>query len=241
MNDRAIARKAQQRMLHEIEAEVRATRDLIGRRALDPRIIDALQEVPRHRFVPANLFSFAYDNRPLAIGNGQTISQPYIVAIMSDLLDLSPEDTVLEVGTGSGYQAAILSRLVRQVYSIEIIPELADKAALRLRRLGYDNVDIKIGDGRQGRSDHAPYDAIIVTAATATIPQALIDQLNRGGRMIIPVGPQYQGQELILLEKDSAGAVHQNRGLPVVFVPLTGQDEEYGHAPVLSAPEQNQN
>jgi len=239
MNDRAIARKAQRRMLQEIERELGDTCELIGRHALDQRIIAALNEVPRHRFVPASLYPFAYENRPLSIGNGQTISQPYIVAIMSELLDLSPLDTVLEIGTGSGYQAAILSRLVRQVYSIEIIAELAEKARLRLRRLGYDNVEIKVGNGRQGWPEHAPYDAIIVTAAAADIPPALLRQLKPGGRMIIPVGPPYQDQELILIKKDAGGTISQRRLLPVVFVPLTGQRDAEVCTPTVNAPGQN--
>lgn len=238
MNDRTIARKARHRMLQEIEMEVRATSELIGRHTLDPRIISALEAVPRHRFVPASLYPFAYDNRPLSIGNGQTISQPYIVAIMSDLLALSPDDTVLEIGTGSGYQAAVLSRLVRQVYSIEIIAELAEKARLRLRKLGYDNVEIKEGNGRQGWPEHAPYDAIIVTAAAAEIPPALLRQLKPAGRMIIPVGPPYQDQELILITKDSSEVISQRCLLPVVFVPLTGQQDEKC-MPTVSAPGQN--
>ncbi|HHH35977.1 MAG TPA: protein-L-isoaspartate(D-aspartate) O-methyltransferase [Gammaproteobacteria bacterium] len=213
-----------QRMLEEIESEVRYTSHLTGRRSLAPRILDALREVPRHKFVPDPQRPHAYDNRPLSIGNGQTISQPYIVAIMTDLLDLDGDDVVLEVGTGSGYQAAVLSRLVKKVYTVEIIPALAERAAAVLKSLGYDNVETRIGDGHLGWPEHAPYDAIIVTAAAPRIPPPLVDQLKPGGRMIIPVGPPYHTQELILLEKTPQGEIHHHDILPVAFVPLTGKE-----------------
>ncbi len=214
-----------QRMLKEIESEVRYTSHMIGRRALSPRILDALREVPRHKFVPDSVRPYAYDNRALAIGNGQTISQPYIVAIMTELLDLDEDDRVLEVGTGSGYQAAVLSRLAKRVYSVEIIPELSEQAAARLGELGYDNVETRIGDGHQGWPEHAPYDAIIVTAAAEHIPPALLEQLKPGGRMIIPVGPPYHTQELLLVEKTRQGEIRKHHILPVAFVPLTGEEE----------------
>lgn len=217
--------KAVQRMLKEIESEVRYTSHMIGRRALSPRILDALREVPRHKFVPDRVCPYAYDNRPLAIGNGQTISQPYIVAVMTELLDLDEDDVVLEVGTGSGYQAAVLSQLVKQVYTLEIIPELGEQAAARLRELGYDNVETRIGDGHQGWPEHAPYDAIIVTAAAEQIPPALLEQLKPGGRMIIPVGPPYHTQELLLVEKPRQGKTRKHHILQVAFVPLTGEEE----------------
>ena len=205
-------------MLEEIESEVRYTSHLTGRRSLAPRILDALREVPRHKFVPGPLRPHAYDNRPLSI------AQPYIVAIMTDLLDLDRDDVVLEVGTGSGYQAAVLSRLVKKVYTVEIIPELAERAAEVLKALGYDNVETRVGDGHQGWPEHAPYDAIIVTAAAPRVPQPLVDQLRPGGRMIVPVGPPFHTQELILLEKTAQGEIHRHDILPVAFVPLTGKE-----------------
>ncbi len=211
-------------MLQDIEWELRYTSDLIGRRTLSPRTLDALRSVPRHKFVPDHLRDHAYDNCPLEIGKGQTISQPYIVAVMTELLELDPEDVVLEVGTGSGYQAAVLSRLVKQVYTIEIIPDLGQRAAKLLEALGYDNVTVRIGDGHQGWPEHAPYDAIIVTAAASLIPPALLEQLATGGRMIIPVGPPYHTQELVLVEKLAGGEIRKRHVLPVAFVPMTGEE-----------------
>ncbi|MGB5541145.1 MAG: protein-L-isoaspartate(D-aspartate) O-methyltransferase, partial [Gammaproteobacteria bacterium] len=164
----------------------------------------------------------AYDNRPLSIGYGQTISQPYIVALMTDLLDVGPDATVLEVGTGSGYQAAVLSGLVASVYTIEIVPQLGERAQGVLARLGYDNVEVRIGDGYYGWEEHAPFDAIIVTAAASHVPPPLVRQLKPGGRMIIPVGSRFMVQELLLVEKTAAGEVSTRQILPVAFVPLTG-------------------
>ena len=177
-----------QTMIEEIAAEAAATADYTGRPAFDGRVMAAMASVPRHEFVPPAEEAYAYINNALPIGHGQTISQPYIVALMTDLLDPQPDHSVLEIGTGSGYQAAILSELVRQVYSIEVIPELAAEASERLQRLGYRNVSVKAGDGNAGWPEHAPYDGIIVTAAAAKVPAALLAQLRNGGRMVIPVG-----------------------------------------------------
>ncbi|MDP2823631.1 MAG: protein-L-isoaspartate(D-aspartate) O-methyltransferase [Sulfuritalea sp.] len=209
-------------LLDEIREEVRSTRHLTGRAALDARVMEALREVPRHAFVPNDLKFGAYANHPLPIGHGQTISQPYIVALMTDLIRPQAEDVVLEIGTGSGYQAAVLSRLVKQVYSIEIVDALAQEAGARLRQLGYANIQVRAGNGRQGWPQHAPYDAILVTAAAVAIPAALIGQLKPGGTLVIPVGAQHAAQDLVLVTKDADGRVAQRRVLPVVFVPLTG-------------------
>jgi len=181
----------------------------------------AMGKVPRHRFVPVLQDIFAYDNRPLPIGEGQTISQPYIVALMTDLLDPKPTDTVLEVGTGSGYQAAVLAELVAKVYTIEIVEALGLRARQVLGELGYRNVEVRVGDGYGGWPAAAPFDAIIVTAAPAAVPQPLIDQLKPGGRMVIPVGASSDAQHLLLVEKQSDGRTTTRRALPVRFVPLT--------------------
>ncbi len=210
-----------QTMIEEIAAEAQATADYTGRPAFDGRVMAAMASVPRHEFVPPAEAAYAYINNALPIGHGQTISQPYIVALMTDLLNPQPDHSVLEIGTGSGYQAAILSKLVRQVYSIEVIPELAAEAQARLLRLGYGNVRVKAGDGNSGWPEHAPYDGIIVTAAAAKVPEALLAQLRNGGRMVIPVG-ESGGQELVLIEKSASGAVTERDVLPVAFVPLVG-------------------
>jgi len=215
-----------QRLLDEIRDEVRDTRELTGRPVLDARVLEALRGVPRHMFVPDDLQASAYVNHPLPIGHGQTISQPYIVALMSDLIQPRAGDVVLEVGTGSGYQAAILARLVKQVYSLEIIEELAAQARVRLQRLGCDNVEVRAGNGRFGWPEHAPYDSIMVTAAAPRIPPALIEQLKPGGILVMPVGSRYLGQELLVLEKDALGGLEERRVLPVAFVPLTGAAAE---------------
>jgi protein-L-isoaspartate(D-aspartate) O-methyltransferase len=212
-----------QALIDEIESDVRATAEMIGKSKLDERVLKAMDEVPREDFVPKALRIFAYDNRPLPIGYGQTISQPYIVAIMTDLLGPKPGDKVLEVGTGSGYQAAILSKLVGEVYTIEIIPELAKEAAGRLNSLGYANVKTKAGDGYFGWKDAAPFDGIIVTAAASQIPPPLVKQLKPGGRMIIPVGSPFYTQQLVLVTKDVKGKITMKQLLPVRFVPLTGK------------------
>jgi protein-L-isoaspartate(D-aspartate) O-methyltransferase len=209
-------------MLADIQAEVAFTRRMIGRDALDPRVMDAMRRVPREQFVPVHLRPAAFSNGPLPIGRGQTISQPYIVALMTDLAAPQPNSVVLEVGTGCGYQAAVLSLLAERVYSIEIVPELAEAAAQRLQRLGYTNVEVRAGDAWNGWSEQAPFDAIVVTAAAIQVPPPLLAQLAPGGRLVIPLGPPYGYQELCLLEKNSAGAVTHRQVLGVAFVPLTG-------------------
>lgn len=214
------------RLLDDICYEVRETREFTGRPALSVRVLDALRRVPRHAFVSDNLQDRAYDNHPLPIGYGQTISQPYIVALMTDLIEPNDDAVVLEIGTGSGYQAAVLAELVRQVYSLEIVDELAVTARTRLQRLGYANVEVRTGDGRLGWPEHAPYDAIVVTAAPTSIPQPLIEQLKPGGALVIPVGEQIFGQALLLVGKDESGRVDRKRILPVAFVPLTGAAED---------------
>jgi protein-L-isoaspartate(D-aspartate) O-methyltransferase len=178
--------------------------------------------IPRHEFVPKGERSNAYQDRPLPIGHGQTISQPYIVALMTELLELNPDDVVLEVGTGSGYQAAVLSPLCREVYTIEIVPALAEQAKANLERLGFANVTVRLGDGYYGWPQHAPFDAIIVTAAASHVPPPLIQQLKPGGRMVIPVGGPFFVQQLIMVEKAADGSVSTRHLLPVRFVPLTG-------------------
>jgi len=214
---------ARQAMVRLIEADVRQTSLYLDRDALDPRVMAALGRVPRHEFVPASRRREAYLNRPLPIGHGQTISQPYIVAIMTDLVKPRPSHRVLEVGTGSGYQAAILAELVKEVYSIEIIEPLAEAARARLARLGYDNVRVRLGDGYYGWPEHAPFDAIVVTAAASHIPPPLLQQLKPGGRMIIPVGSRFLVQQLVMVEKDRKGGYTTRQILPVRFVPLTGK------------------
>jgi protein-L-isoaspartate(D-aspartate) O-methyltransferase len=187
----------------------------------DRQVLAAMREVPRHEFVPNEFRDSAYDDRPLGIGYGQTISQPYIVAFMTERLVPKARDRILEIGTGSGYQAAILSKLVGEVFSIEIVPQLAEGAAATLKRLGYANVRVKAGDGYQGWPEHAPFDAIIVTCAPDHVPNPLISQLKEGGRLIIPVG-DFGEQSLYLLEKRD-GKIERKAILPVRFVPMTGK------------------
>ena len=210
-----------ERMIAEIEQLVRETRRETGRAALDVRVIAALRKVERHRFLPPGFSAQAYDNRPLAIGAGQTISQPFIVALMTDLLNVAPGDKVLEVGTGSGYQAAILAEIVRAVFSIEIIEPLGREAARALAVAGYRNVQTRIGDGYAGWPDEAPFDGIIVTAAAPYVPQPLIDQLKNGGRLVIPLGEPQGVQSLFVIDKDVRGTVTRRKVLDVRFVPLT--------------------
>jgi protein-L-isoaspartate(D-aspartate) O-methyltransferase len=186
-------------------------------------VLQTLNTVERHRFVPREEVPYAYENRPLAIGYGQTISQPYIVALMTDLLEPDPDDVVLEVGTGSGYQAAVLSGLVGRVYTIEIIEALAKQASERLQALGYENIETRLGDGYFGWEDHAPFDAIIVTAAATHVPPPLVEQLRPGGRMVIPVGGRFTTQWLLLIEKNDDGTVVTRQVAAVRFVPLTGE------------------
>lgn len=199
----------------------------VGRAALDPRespeVMAAMGRAMRHEFVPDRLRDIAYADRPLPIGHGQTISQPYIVALMTHLLRIEPGDVVLEVGTGSGYQAAILAELDVRVRTIEIIPELHEEATKRLVRLGYGNVETRAGDGYYGWPDAAPFDGIVVTAAAGHVPPPLVQQLNPGGRMVIPVGDRFSVQHLVLVQKETDGRVFTRQLLPVRFVPLTGQ------------------
>ncbi|MDR4513431.1 protein-L-isoaspartate(D-aspartate) O-methyltransferase [Nitrosomonas sp.] len=210
-------------MIKTIEADVRIGYGNLAKKDLDENVINALNTVPRHEFVPKKLQQSAYDNRPLPIGYGQTISQPYIVAVMTNLLHVGKNDKVLEIGTGSGYQIAVLAELVDKAYSIEIIEPLGKEAEARLQRLGYDNIVLKIGDGYYGWKEHAPFDAIIVTAAASHIPPPLIKQLKPGGRMLIPVGSRFMVQELLLVEKSEEGKISTQQLLPVAFVPLTGK------------------
>lgn len=209
-------------MIATIERYVRASARELGTDHLDPRVMDAMQRVPRHAFVPDDLEDVAYDDRPLPIGFGQTISQPFIVALMSHLARIEPDHRVLEVGTGSGYQAAVLSLLAREVKSIEVVPELAMSAAKRLARLGYDNVEVRCADGYAGwpGTEDAPFDAIVVTAAAPRVPKALVAQLRAGGNLVIPVGEPYAPQRLEVLHKEDAEQLTTRVVLPVAFVPL---------------------
>jgi protein-L-isoaspartate(D-aspartate) O-methyltransferase len=218
-------RKARQRMVKEIELDVTVTSAYIGRGQLSQEIMRIMGEVPRHEFVPEDERGAAYVNAPLPIGYGQTISQPYIVALMTDLLAVSRDAKVLEVGAGSGYQAAVLSHLVKEVHSIEIIPQLAQSCRERIARLGYANITIHEGDGYYGLEDEAPFDAIVVTAAASTIPPPLVRQLMPGGRLVIPVGTPFAVQHLMLVEKNKQGEISMRQVLPVQFVPLTGKRE----------------
>jgi protein-L-isoaspartate(D-aspartate) O-methyltransferase len=209
-------------MVEEIATLAREVRAETGKRAFDERVMAVMAAVPRHEFVPADQLANAYLNRPLPIGHGQTISQPYIVALMTDLARVEPGHKVLEVGTGSGYQAAVMARLASAVYTIEIVEPLGLQATQRLKRLGYANVQVRLGDGYHGWEEHAPYDAILVTAAASHIPPPLIRQLKAGGRMVIPVGAAFMVQQLMLVEKNPDGTVSTRQILPVAFVPLTG-------------------
>ena len=209
------------RMVEEIVALAREARAATGRAALSERVLAAMAKVPRHELVPAEQKAVAYANRPLPIGLGQTISQPFIVALMTDLMEVKPGDRVLEIGTGSGYQAAVLAELAATVYTVEIVEPLAREAAVRLNQLGYRNVVTRLGDGYQGWPEHAPFDAIMVTAAPREVPQALIEQLKPGGRLVVPVGGQAAGQALLLVEKKFDGTVMRRNILAVRFVPLT--------------------
>jgi protein-L-isoaspartate(D-aspartate) O-methyltransferase len=195
-------------------------RQILGRGVTDPRVLDAMRTVPRERFVPAALAARAYDDSPLPIGQGQTISQPYIVAYMTEALGVARDHRVLEIGTGSGYQAAVLGELAREVYTIEIVPELARSAAATLEAIGYANVHVREGDGYAGWPEHAPFDRILVTAAPEEIPQPLVDQLAPGGRLVLPVGEQGRTQWMTIVEK-TAGGIAERRTIPVQFVPFT--------------------
>jgi protein-L-isoaspartate(D-aspartate) O-methyltransferase len=213
------ARRA--RLAEQVVAQMRETRGETGRDALSPCVEQALRTVPRHRFVPPDFARDAYANRPLPIGMGQTISQPFIVALMTELAQPRPESRVLEVGTGSGYQAAMLSPCVAKVYSIEIVKPLGERARELLSALGYGNVEVRIGDGYKGWPEAAPFDAIVVTAAPDHVPQPLVDQLAPGGRMVIPVGSRHGVQELLVITKDADGKAVTRKTLAVRFVPLT--------------------
>lgn len=213
------------RLLREIEREVTDTQGYTGRRRLSPAVIEALRAVPRERFVPEDLRDQAYGNYPLPIGQGQTISQPYIVAIMTELLDLTPQSRVLEVGTGSGYQAAVLAQVAQTVYSVENKASLSESAGRLFAQLGYENIQTRVGDGYYGWPEMAPFDAIMVTAASPRLPPPLIEQLVPGGRLIAPVNDGF-GQTLLLLWKDADGQVHSRPTLPVAFVPLTGRHHD---------------
>jgi protein-L-isoaspartate(D-aspartate) O-methyltransferase len=220
--DDAIYADARRALMREIESDVRATADYLNRRELDGRVMAAMGSVPRHEFVQPDDRRHAYENRPLSIGYGQTISQPYIVAVMTDLAEPGPGCRALEVGTGSGYQAAVLSRLCDRVYTIEIVEPLGRQARERLARLGYGNVAVRIGDGYYGWPDAAPFDVILVTAVAGHLPPPLLKQLKPGGRMVVPVGTRFTTQQLVLVNKRANGSVTTRQMLPVAFVPLTG-------------------
>lgn len=211
----------------DLEEKLRQLRETMVREQIaargirDERVLQAMREVPRHRFVPPSWERQAYTDKPLPIGEDQTISQPYIVALMTELIAPKPGDVVLEIGTGSGYQAAVLGRLVRQVYSMEILPRLAQAAGRRLKQLGYANVTVKVGDGYLGWPEQAPFDGIVVTAAPPEVPPALVAQLKRGGRMVLPVGKAGESQRLLLLEKSkTSDEVVERTVIPVRFVPM---------------------
>ena len=216
---------ARQHMLEEIEQTVTITKGDTGRSVLSRDVMRALGSVPRHEFVPDRLHRMSYANRPLPIGHGQTISQPYIVALMTDLMDLGSDAVVLEVGTGSGYQAAVLAELTKRVYTMEIVEPLAHQARQRLSRLGYDNVEVRLGDGYYGWPEHGPYDAVMVTAAASHIPPPLVAQLRPGAKLVIPVGERFTVQHLLVVHKRTDGRIEVRQVLPVRFVPLTGDHD----------------
>jgi protein-L-isoaspartate(D-aspartate) O-methyltransferase len=199
---------------------------LRGRGITNEAVLVAMRSVRREAFVPDEVRHLAYRDGPLPIGEGQTISQPYIVAAMTELLEPEPGDVVLEIGTGSGYQAAVLSQLVKEVYTVEIIPELGEQAAAMLEEMDYNNVVVRIGDGYAGWPEHAPFDGIMVTCGAERVPPPLLEQLKPGGRMVIPVGPNLIAQDLLLIEKDDQGAITESRIMGVRFVPMTGRAME---------------
>ena len=213
-------------LFYQLLRQAMIENQIIDRGVCDERVIKAMNDVPRHLFVKESLRDLAYSDGPLPIGHNQTISQPYIVAYMTEILQPDTHHIVLEVGTGSGYQAAILSKLVNHVYSIEIIPELGKEAASRLDKLGYDNVTVKIGDGYNGWDEHAPFDRIIVTAAPEQIPKKLVDQLKSGGLMVLPVGKTSFGQDMRVVKKDKTGQVTTQETIPVRFVPMIHEHNE---------------
>ena len=213
-------------LFYQLLRQAMIENQIIDRGVSDERVIKAMNDVPRHLFVKESLRDLAYADGPLPIGYNQTISQPYIVAYMTEILQPDTHHIVLEVGTGSGYQAAILSKLVNHVYSIEIIPELGKEAANRLDKLGYDNVTVKIGDGYNGWEEHSPFDRIIVTAAPEQIPKKLVDQLKSGGLMVLPVGKTSFGQDMRVVKKDKTGQVTTQETIPVRFVPMIHEHNE---------------
>jgi protein-L-isoaspartate(D-aspartate) O-methyltransferase len=214
--------KMRQEMVKAVEIDTYNTRHYLGKDKLNPRVIQALGKVPRHLFVPEYNQRDAYLNQPLPIGKGQTISQPFIVALMTDLLEVDESSKVFELGTGSGYQAAILAELVKEVYTIEIVESLGEQAAERLASLGYTNAHVRVGDGFFGWPEQAPFDGIIVTAAGIEVPPALIEQLKPEGKLVIPVGEQFAVQHLLVITKHADGSLTQKNVLPVRFVPITG-------------------
>ena len=220
--DEGLIEQAERALWDDVEFQISRLRSELGFEQLTPAVRRVLHEVPRHRFVPDEQRRHAYENRPLPIGHGQTISQPLIVAVMTELLRIGPGDRVFELGTGSGYQAAVLAALGAEVYSVEIIPELAERAHITLDALHY-NVKTRIGDGYHGWKEAAPFDAIIVTAASDHIPPPLLQQLKPGGRMLVPIGSRYLTQKLVLVTRDAQGEIRTREMLPVTFVPLTGQ------------------
>jgi len=224
MNADAFVR-LRQTMIAEIAVHAIYVSARIGKAALSRRVMEAMEAVPRHAFVPVELQAYAYANTPLPIGFDKTISQPFIVALMTDLLDIQPDDTVLEIGTGLGYQATIVAALARKVYTIEVIEELSEQAQQRLARLGVTNIELKIGNGYHGWAEHAPFDKVIVTAAPDLIPPSLLDQLKPGGKMVIPTGLP-DAQQLILVDKDIGGKVTTKEILPVRFSQLEGTESD---------------
>ncbi|OOG24148.1 protein-L-isoaspartate O-methyltransferase [Thioalkalivibrio denitrificans] len=213
-----------QSLIKTLKRDFRETAGSTGIEAPDERVLEAIRKVPRDRFVPDRDMGMAWENTALSIGYGQTISQPFVVALMTQLLELTPESRVLEIGTGSGYQTALLGELAGEVYSIEVVPELAAQAETRLRELGYDNIRVRSGNGRRGWPDAAPFDAVIVTAAAEDIPPALVEQLRPGGRIVIPVDTGWYGQDLLLGIRTEDGQLDTRSVLPVVFVPLVGKE-----------------
>jgi protein-L-isoaspartate(D-aspartate) O-methyltransferase len=211
---------AREQMIAEIESEARETAYLTGRPVFQPRVLEAIRRVRREAFVPEAGAAGAYVNRPYPIGHGQTISQPYIVALMTDLLDLNEHSKVLEVGTGSGYQAAVLAELAEHVWSVEVVEALSQRASRVLAAEGRTNVSLRVGDGSEGWREESPFDAIMVTAAASEVPTKLVAQLRAPGRMVVPVGQAWGTQELWVIEKDAAGGENRQRVLPVAFVPL---------------------
>jgi protein-L-isoaspartate(D-aspartate) O-methyltransferase len=211
-------------MIAAIRAIAEQVAPQIGKTALEERVLRAMAKVPRHEFVPVEVQQYAYLNRPIPIGFDKTISQPFMVAVMTDLLELKPDDVVLEIGTGLGYQSAVLAELASRVYSVEIIDELAQPAIRRLKQQGYTTVEVRIGNGYAGWPEHAPFDKVMVTAAPDLIPPPLINQLKAGGRMVIPVGLPV-AQQLVLVEKDLNGKVTTNEIMPVLFSALEGSDQ----------------